>query len=80
MFKYLMISLHEVKFTYLLLAIMFLALIGCSVPNPKMTFGKKCIVGEDSVAWSYVWVHDKKKGPFKGSKENCKLIEEEDLD
>jgi len=40
-----------------------LLLAGCSIPkNPSLSFGKKCHVKGNSVAYSYVWLYDKKAG------------------
>ena len=51
-----------------------LILVGCSVPkNPKVSFGKKCVVQDDQVVWSYAWLYNKNTG-LEANKENCKLI------
>ena len=61
-------------YVVLLLVIVCLLLVGCTIPkNPSLTLGKKCVINEDSVAWSYVWLYDKEKG-FTGNKENCEQI------
>ena len=40
-----------------------LFLVGCSsIDNPRVSFGKKCLVKENDVAFSYVWFYDKKNG------------------
>ena len=50
-------------------------LTACSVKNPALNFGKKCVVKEDQVVYSYVWLFDSKEG-LKATKEQCEQIAE----
>ena len=54
--------------------ITLIALTSCSaVPNPKLSFGKKCIANGDRVTYSYVWVYDAKTG-LPANTDDCALI------
>ena len=56
----------------------FLLVSACSIPkNPKVSFGKKCMVKDESVSYSYVWLYDKELG-LTANKEDCQYIEEKD--
>ena len=50
-------------------------LTACSVKNPALNLGKKCLVKEDQVVYSYVWLFDSKTG-LKATKEQCNQIAE----
>jgi len=50
-------------------------LTACSVKNPALDFGKKCLVKEDQVVYSYVWLFDSDQG-LKATKEQCNQIAE----
>ena len=50
-------------------------LTACSVKNPALDLGKKCVVDGDQVVYSYVWVYDKSTG-LKATKEQCNQIAE----
>ena len=50
-------------------------LTACSVKNPALNLGKKCIVDGDQVVYSYVWLFDSKTG-LKATKEQCNQIAE----
>ena len=50
-------------------------LTACSVKNPSLNFGKKCLIEEDQVVYSYVWLFDSKTG-LKATKEQCNQIAE----
>jgi|TARA_B110001454_G_scaffold152330_1_gene141729 uncharacterized lipoprotein YajG len=52
-----------------------LLLTACSVKNPALDFGKKCVVKEDQVVYSYVWLFDSESG-LKATKEQCDQIAE----
>ena len=52
-----------------------LLLTACSVKNPALDLGKKCLVKEDQVVYSYVWLFDSKTG-LKATKEQCEQIAE----
>ena len=48
-----------------------LFLVGCSsIDNPRVSFGKKCLVKENDVAFSYVWFYDKDTG-LMATSEQC---------
>lgn len=50
---------------------MVLFLVGCSsITNPRVSLGKKCLVKENDVAFSYVWFYDKDTG-LMATKEQC---------
>ena len=40
----------------------FLLVSACGISNPKLSFGKKCVVKDDSVSYSYVWLYDGDNG------------------
>ena len=47
----------------LMILIMGLVLSACSIPkDPRITFGKKCVVKDETVAYSYVWIYSKELG------------------
>ena len=50
-------------------------LTACSVKNPALNLGKKCLVKEDQVVYSYVWLFDSKTG-LNATKEQCEQIAE----
>lgn len=60
-----------------LAAVFAMALLaGCSghIVPPSMQFGKKCVeTNEDTIVYSYVWMH-KKGTELKADKETCELI------
>ena len=60
-----------------LVAILFATalLTACSVKNPALNLGKKCIVDGDQVVYSYVWLFDSEAG-LKATKEQCDQIAE----
>jgi hypothetical protein len=60
-----------------LVAILFatVLLTACSVKNPALNLGKKCVVDGDQVVYSYVWLFDSKAG-LKATKEQCEQIAE----
>ena len=55
----------------------FLFLSACSVSNPKVSLGKKCVVKDDSVSYSYVWLYDKETG-LPASVEQCEALPKKD--
>ena len=61
----------------ILLSILFsiVFLTACSVKNPALNLGKKCLVKEDQVVYSYVWLFDSELG-LKATKEQCNEIAE----
>jgi len=49
-------------------------LISCApIDNPKLSFGKKCLVKGDQVVWSHLWIYDGEDG-LKATKEDCSEI------
>ena len=50
-------------------------LTACSVKNPALNLGKKCVVDGDQVVYSYVWLFDSESG-LKATKEQCDQIAE----
>ena len=60
-----------------LLSILFsiVFLTACSVKNPALDLGKKCMIKGDQIVYSYVWVYDNKAGN-KATKEICNQIAE----
>ena len=45
----------------------------CSIKEPRLSFGKKCVEKDNQVVYSYVWVYDKKLG-LKADKITCELL------
>ena len=60
-----------------IITLAFLLLSACSVSNPKVSLGKKCVVKDDSVSYSYVWIYDKNTG-LPASEEQCKALPKKD--
>tara|TARA_B100001079_G_C15969669_1_gene322854 strand:+ start:106 stop:297 length:192 start_codon:yes stop_codon:yes gene_type:complete len=58
----------------ILIVLTSIILMGCSVANPKVSFGKKCVDKGDQVHYSYVWVYDKNAG-LVADEITCELIE-----
>ena len=60
-----------------LLSILFsiVFLTACSVKNPALNLGKKCLVKEDQVVYSYVWLFDSEQG-LRATKEQCNQMAE----
>ena len=53
---------------------MGLVLSACSIPkDPRITFGKKCVVKDETVAYSYVWIYSKELG-LKADTKSCNQI------
>ena len=59
--------------TLTLLAALLLITACSAVPNPKVAFGKKCVVNGDRVTYSYVWIYDAKTG-LPANTDDCALI------
>ena len=68
-----MINTMMKKLVVILFATVLLA--ACSVKNPALNLGKKCLVKEDQVVYSYVWLFDSELG-LKATKEQCNEIAE----
>ena len=58
----------------ILIVLTSIILMGCSVANPKVSFGKKCVDKGDQVHYSYVWVYDKNAG-LVADEITCELID-----
>ena len=60
-----------------ILSLVFAALFltSCSVKNPALDLGKRCIQKGDQIVYSYVWIYDKETGN-KATKEMCDQIAE----
>ena len=65
----------ERKKMKVLLGVLFsiVFLTACSVKNPALDLGKRCMVKGDQIVYSYVWVYDKEAGN-KATKEICSQI------
>ena len=61
------------KILSLVFATLFLT--ACSVKNPALDVGKRCIQKGDQIVYSYVWIYDKETGN-KATKEMCDQIAE----
>ena len=68
-----MINIITKKIVAILFATVLLT--ACSVQNPALMMGKKCVVDGDQVVYSYVWLFDSKAG-LKATKEQCEQIAE----
>ena len=68
-----MINIITKKLVVMLFATVLLT--ACSVKNPALDLGKKCLVKENQVVYSYVWVFDSEQG-LKATKEQCEQIAE----
>jgi len=60
-------------FKGVLLVLIILAFTGCSIKEPRLTLGKKCVEKNDSIVYSYLWIFDKQDG-LEANKETCKNI------
>ena len=57
----------------LLLIFLGIFITACSIKEPRLSFGKKCVEKDNQVVYSYVWVYDKKLG-LKADKITCELL------
>jgi len=60
----------------ILIVLTSIILMGCTVANPKLSFGKKCVEKGDQVHFSYVWIYDKEAG-LQADEITCELIDKE---
>ena len=60
---------------YLTILFLGLFLTACSITEPRVSFGKKCVEKNENVVYSYVWLYGKGNG-LEANKKTCKLIEE----
>ena len=70
---YIMINTIIKKLVVILFATVLLT--ACSVKNPALNLGKKCLVKENQVVYSYVWLFDSEQG-LKATKEQCNEMAE----
>ena len=73
LYTYIMINTMLKKMVVILFATVLLT--ACAVKNPALNLGKKCLVKEDQVVYSYVWLFDSKTG-LNATKEQCEQIAE----
>jgi len=59
-----------------ILVLLFVSLIisACSIKEPRLSFGKKCLEKDNQVVYSYIWLWDKKVG-LTANEATCELIE-----
>ena len=57
----------------LLIALLGLFLTACSKVTDAVTIGKKCVLKDDKVVYSYLWLYDKQVG-LPADKEACEQI------
>ena len=53
-----------------------LLLTACSIKEPRLSFGKKCVDKENQIVYSYVWLYDKNVG-LKANEQECDKIAKE---
>ena len=58
----------------ILIVLTSIILMGCTVANPKLSFGKKCVEKGDRVHYSYLWIYDKNAGLI-ADEITCELID-----
>ena len=58
---------------YIMVILCALVLTACSISEPRISVGKKCIVKEDKIVYSYLWVYDKSAG-MPADKKTCDLM------
>ena len=58
---------------YITILFLGLFLTACSITEPRVSFGKKCVEKENKVVYSYIWIYDKEIGVI-ADKETCKLL------
>ena len=59
--------------TLLSILIAGVLLSACSIKEPRLSFGKKCVEKDNQVVYSYVWLWDKKVG-LTANESTCELI------
>jgi len=57
----------------ILIALTALLISACSIKEPRVTFGKKCVEKDNQIVYSYVWLYDKQVG-LKADNITCTLI------
>lgn len=63
----------KMKTLYIVILASIFALSACSVNNPRVSLGKKCVEKDKTIVYSYVWVYDKKEGLYADEK-TCEKI------
>jgi len=58
----------------ILVILLGLFVTACSIKEPRLSFGKKCVDKENQIVYSYVRLYDKKVG-LKADNITCELIE-----
>ena len=64
--------------TILSILIAGLLITACSIKEPRLSFVKKCMVKDDQVVYSYVWVWDKSVG-LTATEADCEYIATHEL-
>ena len=62
---------------YITILILGMFLSGCSITEPRVSFGKKCVEEGDKIVYSYIWVYDKEVGVISDDEETCKKLDVE---
>ena len=63
--------------TIMTMLLAFLLVSACNSKKSKSFFGKKCMVKDESVSYSYVWLYDKNTG-LPASAEQCEALPKKD--
>jgi hypothetical protein len=58
----------------IILIVASLLITACSIKEPRLSFGKKCVEKDNQVVYSYVWIWDKMVG-LTANEATCELIE-----
>jgi len=58
---------------YITILFLGLFLTACSINEPRVSFGKKCVEKSDKVVYSYLWLYDKSVGN-PADKKTCELM------
>jgi len=58
----------------IVLIVASLLITACSIKEPRLSFGKKCVEKDNQVVYSYVWIWDKMVG-LTANEATCELIE-----
>ena len=73
--KYLQIvgEKYNEKLVSIILNVSFNIINCCSIKEPRLSLGKKCVEKNDSIVYSCLWIFDKQDG-LGANKETCKNI------
>jgi|GEM_PF-3551010 len=58
----------------IILIVASLLITACSIKEPRLSFGKKCVEKDNQVVYSYIWIWDKMVG-LTANEATCELIE-----